>query len=36
MRLHSMMCTLMEQIAIVVALDRQDEARQVAELALAA
>ena len=35
-RLHSMMCTLMEQIAIVVALDRQDEARQVAELALAA
>ena len=35
-RLHSMMCTLMEQIAIVVALDQRDEARQVARLALAA
>ena len=35
-RLHSMMCTLMEQIAIVVALDQRDEAKQVAELALAA
>ena len=35
-RLHSMMCTLMAQIAIVVALDQRDEARQVAELALAA
>ena len=31
-----MMCTLMEQIEIVVALDRRDEARQVAVLALAA
>ena len=35
-RLHSMMSTLMEQIAIVVALDRRDEIKQVAELALAA
>ena len=35
-RLHSIMCTLMEQIAIVVALDQRDEARQVAQLALAA
>ena len=35
-RLHSTMCSLMEQIAMVVALDRQDEARQVVALALAA
>ena len=35
-RLHSIMCTLMQQIAIVVALDQQDEARQVVQLALAA
>ena len=35
-RLHSMMCTLMEQIAIVVALDQLYEAKQVAELVLAA
>ena len=35
-RLHSIMCTLMEQIAIVVALDQRHEARHVAELALAA
>ncbi len=35
-RLHSVMCSLMEQIAIVVALDRRDEAKQVAQLALAA
>ncbi len=35
-RLHSIMCTVMEQIAIVVALDQRDEARQVAQLALAA
>ena len=35
-RLHSMMCPLMEQIAIVVALDQRDEAKQVVELALAA
>ena len=35
-RLHSIICTLMEQIAIVVALDWQDEARKVAQLALAA
>ena len=33
-RLHSMMCSLMEQIEIVVALDQRDKARQVAELAL--
>ena len=35
-RLHTIMCTLMEQTAIVVALDQRDEARQVAELALVA
>ena len=35
-RLHVMMCSLMEQIEIVVALDQRDEARQVAVLALAA
>ena len=35
-RLRSMMCTLMEQIAIVVALDQLYEAKQVAELVLAA
>ena len=35
-RLHSIMCTLMEQIAIVVALDQRDEARQAAEWAVAA
>ena len=35
-RLHSIMCTLMAQIARVVALDQRLEARQVAELALAA
>ncbi len=35
-RLHSIICILMEQIAIVVALDQRDEARHVAELALAA
>ena len=35
-RLHSIMCTLMEQIALVVALDQRDQARQVAEMALAA
>ena len=35
-RVHSMMCTLMEQVTIVVALDQQDEAKQVADLALAA
>ena len=35
-RLHSILCTLMEQITIVVALDQRDEARQVAQLALAA
>ena len=35
-RLHSVMCTLMEQIAVVVAFDQQHDARQVAELALAA
>ena len=35
-RLHAMICTLMEQIEIVVALDQRDEARQVAVLALAA
>ena len=35
-RLHSVMCTLMEQIAVVAALDQRHEAKQVAELALAA
>lgn len=35
-RLHSVVCGLMEQIEIVVALDRRDEARRVAEWALAA
>ena len=35
-RLHVMMCSLMEQTDIVVALDQHDEARQVAVLALAA
>ncbi|MDE0360649.1 MAG: transposase [Rhodospirillaceae bacterium] len=35
-RLHAMLCTVMEQVAIVVALDRRDEARQVARMALAA
>ena len=35
-RLHAMMCTAMEQIAIAVALDQWDEARQVAVLAQAA
>ena len=35
-RLHSVVCTLMEQVEIVVALDQRDEARQVAEFALAA
>ena len=34
-RWHVMMCTLMEQIEIVVALDQRDEARQVAVLAAA-
>ena len=35
-RLHSVMCTLMEQDAVVVTLDQRHEARQVAELALVA
>ncbi len=35
-RLHSVMCSLMEQIAMVVALDQRHDARQVAELAMAA